>query len=424
MSSSELMHTQFLSSLFDAALDVAQPNKCIPRHLPTKTSGKTIVIGAGKASAAMAKALEESWDGPLTGTVVTRYGYAVKCDHIKILEAAHPVPDENGLNAAYAILDEVSGLSEEDQVIVLISGGGSALMPCPVDGVSLKEKQEINQALLKCGANIVEMNTVRRHLSKIKGGQLAAACFPAKVMTLLISDVPGDDLPSIASGPTVGDTTTCADALTIIDKYSIPISDTVRANLQAGNYETIKPDDPILKNCENHLIATPQMALEAAAKRAKNLGIKSLILGDSIEGEAREVGKVMAGIAKQVRTFKQPIEPPCVLLSGGETTVTIKGNGVGGRNVEYLLSLAIQLAGEKGISAIACDTDGVDGAAELAGALMTDKTLELAEQKSIKPSDYLDNNDAHTFFSKLGISIDTGPTLTNVNDFRAIFIDK
>ncbi|TDO98859.1 glycerate kinase type-2 family protein [Marinomonas balearica] len=424
MSSSELMHTQLLRSLFDAALDIAQPNKCISRHLPTKTSGKTIVVGAGKASAAMAKALEESWDGPLSGTVVTRYGYAVECDQITILEAAHPVPDENGLIAAQAILDEVSNLNEDDQVIVLISGGGSALLPCPVDGLSLKEKQEVNQALLKCGANIVEMNTVRRHLSKIKGGQLAAACFPAKVTTLLISDVPGDDLPSIASGPTVGDTTTCADALAIIDKYSIPISETVRENLLSGKYETIHPTDQKLERCETQLIATPQLALEAAAKRAKSLGIKSLILGDSIEGEAREVGKVMAGIAKQVRIFGQPIEPPCVLLSGGETTVTLKGNGVGGRNVEYLLSLAIQLAGEKGISAIACDTDGVDGAAELAGALMTDKTLELAKQKSLKPSAYLDNNDAHTFFTKLDFSIDTGPTLTNVNDFRAIFIDK
>lgn len=422
MSSETFPHAEFLRSLFDAALDVAQPTKCVPRYLPSKVSGKTIVIGAGKASAAMAKALEENWDGELSGIVVTRYGYAVECQHIEILEAAHPVPDAAGLEAAERILQAVQGLTEDDQVIVLISGGGSALMPLPAKGITLAEKQAINQALLKSGANIVEMNTVRRHLSALKGGRLAAACYPAKVTTLLISDVPGDDLPSIASGPTVGDTTTCMDALTVIDKYDIPISRSIRLNLERGLYETIKPDDARLANCTTTMIATPQMALEAASRKAQEWGIKSLILGDSIEGEAREVGLVMAGIARQVRTFKQPIEPPCVLLSGGETTVTMKGDGIGGRNVEYLLSLAIALQGISGISALAGDTDGVDGAADIAGAIIDDAILTKAFEHGLSPTEYLDNNDAHTFFQTLDLSLVTGPTLTNVNDFRAILI--
>ena len=414
----------FLRSLFDAALDVAQPDKCVPRYLPSKTSGKTIVIGAGKASAAMARALEKNWHGPLSGVVVTRYGYRVDCEHIEILEAAHPVPDEAGLAASQRILECVKDLSPEDQVIVLISGGGSALMPLPAEGISLEEKQQINQALLNSGANIIEMNIVRRHLSAIKGGRLAAACYPAKVTSLLISDVPGDDLPSIASGPTVADESRCEDALRIIDKYKIPVSALIRENLEKGLYETIKPDDKRLENCTTSMIATPQMALEAAAEVAQQAGINSIILGDSIEGEAREVGIMMSGIARQVRTFGQPIQPPCVILSGGETTVTMKGNGVGGRNVEYLLSLAISLQGMPKISALAGDTDGVDGAADIAGALIDEHTLDSALQQGMSPQDYLNNNDAHSFFQALNLSIITGPTLTNVNDFRAVFIEK
>ncbi|MFD1382493.1 glycerate kinase [Rhodanobacter aciditrophus] len=423
MTSSMTANAQLLHSLFEAALDVAQPQRCVPKFMPAPTSGKTIVIGAGKASAAMAQALEQNFKGDLSGLVVTRYGYAVPCERIKIVEAAHPVPDENGLQAAKDTLALISNLSEDDQVIVLISGGGSALMPLPFDEISLAEKQAINGALLRSGANIIEMNIVRRHLSQIKGGRLGAACYPAKVTSLIISDVPGDDLPSIASGPTVGDPTTCEDALRVIDKYQIEISDAVRQKLEAGEYESIKPGDPKLERCDTKLIATPQMALEAAAKRAKELGINSLILGDSIEGEAKEVGKVMAGIARQVNTFQQPIKPPCLLLSGGETTVTIKGDGVGGRNVEFLLSLAIELQGKAGISAIACDTDGVDGGAEIAGAIITEHTVQDAFNKGMKAVDYLANNDAHTYFQKIGQSVITGPTLTNVNDFRAIFID-
>ncbi|TDR15488.1 glycerate kinase type-2 family protein [Marinomonas communis] len=423
MTSSTTAHTQLLHSLFEAALDVAQPNRCVPRHMPSPVAGKTIVIGAGKASAAMAQSFEQNWKGELSGLVVTRYGYAVPCEQINIVEAAHPIPDENGLNAAQAMLDLVSNLTDQDQVVVLISGGGSALLPLPYEDMTLKEKQDVNNALLRCGANIVEINTVRRHLSKIKGGRLAAACYPAKVTTLLISDVPGDDLSAIASGPTIADSTTCLDALAILDKYQIAINDRIREQLLKGTYESIKPNDERLALATTKLIATPQMALEAAAKRAQELGINSLILGDSIEGEAKEVAKVMAGITRQVRTFGQPIKPPCLLLSGGETTVTLSGNGVGGRNVEFLLALAIQLQGQSGISAIACDTDGVDGAADIAGAIITEHSLNDADKKGLDANAFLMNNDAHTFFEKIGQSVVTGPTMTNVNDFRAIFID-
>ncbi|MBJ7549639.1 glycerate kinase type-2 family protein [Marinomonas ostreistagni] len=423
MTSSTTAHTQLLHSLFEAALDVAQPNRCVPKHMPSPVSGRTIVIGAGKASAAMAQSFERNWKGELSGLVVTRYGYAVTCEQINIVEAAHPIPDENGLNAAQAMLDLVSNLTDQDQVVVLISGGGSALLPLPYEDMTLKEKQDVNNALLRCGANIVEINTVRRHLSKIKGGRLAAACYPAKVTTLLISDVPGDDLSAIASGPTIADSTTCLDALAILDKYQIAINDRIREQLLKGAYESVKPNDERLALATTKLIATPQMALEAAAKRAQELGINSLILGDSIEGEAKEVAKVMAGITRQVRTFSQPIKPPCLLLSGGETTVTLSGDGVGGRNVEFLLSLAIQLQGQSGISAIACDTDGVDGAADIAGAIITEHSLNDADKKGLDASAFLMNNDAHTFFEKIGQSVVTGPTMTNVNDFRAIFID-
>ena len=423
MTSSTTAHTQLLHSLFEAALDVAQPNRCVPRHMPSPVAGRTIVIGAGKASAAMAQSFEQNWKGELSGLVVTRYGYAVPCEQINIVEAAHPIPDENGLNAAQAMLDLVSNLTDQDQVVVLISGGGSALLPLPYEDMTLKEKQDVNNALLRCGANIVEINTVRRHLSKIKGGRLAAACYPAKVTTLLISDVPGDDLSAIASGPTIADSTTCLDALAILDKYQIAINDRIREQLLKGTYESVKPNDERLALATTKLIATPQMALEAAAKRAQELGINSLILGDSIEGEAKEVAKVMAGITRQVRTFGQPIKPPCLLLSGGETTVTLSGNGVGGRNVEFLLALAIQLQGQSCISAIACDTDGVDGAADIAGAIITEHSLNDADKKGLDASAFLMNNDAHTFFEKIGQSVVTGPTMTNVNDFRAIFID-
>jgi len=413
-----------LRQLFDAAVASAQADVCVPRFLPSRPEGRVVVIGAGKASAAMARALERHWDGPLGGLVVTRYGYSVPCESIEIVEAAHPVPDEAGLRAARRLLDLVAGLSADDLVICLISGGGSALLPLPLDGLTLADKQEINRKLLACGATISEMNCVRRHLSGIKGGRLAAACHPARVVNLLISDVPGDDPVDIASGPTVADATTCADALAIIGRYQIDLPPAARTILEHGDGETVKPGDSRLQRVETHLIATPQMALEAAAAVAREAGVPAHILGDSIEGEAREAGRVLAGITRQVARRGMPFRPPCVLLSGGETTVTLRGRGRGGRNVEFLLALAIALRGEPGIHAIAGDTDGVDGVEEIAGACLTPDTLERAWAKGINPTDALADNDGHGFFAALGDAVITGPTLTNVNDFRAILIGE
>jgi len=413
---------ELLRRMFDAAIDAAQPALCLPTHLPEAPGGRTLVIGAGKASAAMAKAFEDHWPGPLTGLVVTRYGYAVPCKRIEIVEAAHPVPDAAGLAAAKRILDLVRGLSADDLVVALISGGGSSLLALPYEGITLEDKQTVNRELLKSGATISEMNCVRRHLSAIKGGRLAAACHPARVVTLLISDVPGDNPMDIASGPTVADPTTCADALEVIRRYGIEVPARVLRVLESGAGETVKPGDPRLKRAEARMIATPQMALEAAVRVAEENGLTTAILGDAIEGEARDVGKVMAGIALQVSRREQPFATPCVLLSGGETTVTVHGNGRGGRNVEFLLSLAIALDAEPGVYAIAGDTDGVDGQEEIAGAIVTPDTLERGWVCGIRPRDSLADNDGHGFFQALGDSVVTGPTLTNVNDFRAVLV--
>ncbi len=413
---------QILRAAFDAAIAAAQPALCVPLHLPPPPKGRFIVIGAGKASAAMARAVEDHWAGPLEGLVVTRYGYAVPCARIEILEAAHPVPDAAGLAAARRILALVQSAGPDDTVLCLISGGGSALLPLPLDGLTLEDKQQVNRALLASGATISEMNTVRRHLSAIKGGRLAAAAHPAKLLTLLISDVPGDNPADIASGPTVTDPTTSADALAIIRRYGIELPATIRAVLSRSEAESIKPGDPRLARAETKIIAAPQMALEAAARIARAEGFGVHILGDAIEGEARDVGKVMAGIALQVATRHQPFAPPCVLLSGGETTVTVRGNGRGGRNVEFLLSLGIALGGHPGIWALAGDTDGVDGLEDIAGAILTPDTLARAYQAGIRPRDALANNDGHGFFGALSDAVVTGPTLTNVNDFRAILI--
>ncbi|MFM0501782.1 glycerate kinase type-2 family protein [Paraburkholderia caffeinilytica] len=413
-----------LRRMFDAAVNAAQPVHCIPPHLPARPKGRLIVIGAGKASAAMARAVEDHWDGPLDGLVVTRYGYAVPCQRIEIVEAAHPVPDAAGLAAATRIMERVQGLAPDDLVLCLISGGGSALLALPHEGITLEDKQRVVRALLKSGATISEMNCVRRHLSAVKGGRLAAACHPAKVVTLLISDVPGDNPMDIASGPTVPDPTTCADALGIIRRYGIEVPLRVRTLLESGESETVKPGDPRLAGIDTRMIATPQMALEAAAQVAREAGFASHILGDSIEGEASDVGKVMAGIALQVAQHNQPFQPPCVLLSGGETTVTVRGEGRGGRNVEFLLSLAIALGAHPGIHAVAGDTDGVDGLEEIAGAFVAPDTLARAWAQGIKPRDALTENDGHGFFEALGDSMVTGPTLTNVNDFRAILLTE
>ena len=411
--------------MFDAAIASAQPSRCVAPHLPSPDElqgGRLVVIGAGKASAAMARAVEQHWAGPLSGLVVTRYGYGVPCDRIEIAEAAHPVPDAAGLRAAQRVLDLVCALHERDLVLCLISGGGSSLLPLPAPGLTLDDKQRVALALLKSGATISEMNCVRRHLSAIKGGRLAAACHPARVLTLLISDVPGDRPLDIASGPTVGDPTTCADALAIVRRHGIELPAAARELLESGRGESVKPGDARLAGARTRIVATPQMALEAAAEVARAAGLPAHILGDAIEGEARDVGKVMAGIALQVAARGQPFTAPCVLLSGGETTVTVRGHGRGGRNVEWLLSLGIALDGHPRIHALAGDTDGVDGQEEIAGAVLMPDSLARARAAGLRPQDSLADNDAHGFFGRLGDAVVTGPTLTNVNDFRAVLI--
>lgn len=383
-----------------------------------------MVIGAGKASAAMARAVEDHWRGNLSGLVVTRYGYLVPCERIEIVEAAHPVPDAASMDAAQRMLQLVHGLTEDDLVLCLISGGGSALLSLPPPGITLEDKQTLSKALLASGASITEMNCVRRHLSVIKGGRLAAACRPARVLNLLLSDVPGDDPIDIASGPTVPDPTSCADALAILRRYRIDLPAPALAWLESGDGESLKPGDPRLPEIETRFIATPQMALEAAVQVARDIGLQAHILGDAIEGEARDVARTLAAIARQTATRDQPFQGPCVLLSGGETTVTLRGRGRGGRNVEFLLALAVALDGTPGISALAGDTDGVDGQEEIAGAFIEPDTLARAWALGMSPRSRLDDNDGHSFFEALGDSVITGPTLTNVNDFRAIFIDK
>ncbi len=419
---SEAGPEKLLRAMLDAAVSAAMPERAVPGHLPEPPEGRTIVIGAGKASAAMARAVEQHWPGPLEGLVVTRYDHAVPCEHIEIVEAAHPVPDAAGEAAAARILAMVDGLNEDDLVLALISGGGSALLALPAPGLSLEDKQTVNRALLRSGASIDEMNCVRKHLSAIKGGRLAAAAHPARLVALMISDVPGDDPAVIASGPTVSDPTTREDALALIEKYGIALAPHVRRHLEDPACESVKPGDPRLERAETVMIATPQASLEAAAEVARAAGITPLILGDSLEGESRDVAKVMAGIAKQVIRHGQPCPRPCVLLSGGETTVTVRGDGNGGRNVEFLLALAVALDGLAGVSAIAADTDGVDGAAEVAGAWIDDATLAKAEELGLAAKASLARNDGHTFFAGLGQQVVTGPTLTNVNDFRAVLI--
>jgi glycerate 2-kinase len=411
-----------LRGMFDAAVTAALPAARAPAHLPPPPKGRVVVVGAGKASAAMAKAVEDHWTGPLSGLVVTRYGHAVPCERIEIVEAAHPVPDASGEAAARRILEMVQGLGPDDLVLALISGGGSALLSLPAPGLTLADKQAVNAALLRSGAPIGEMNCVRKHLSAIKGGRLAAAACPARVLTLVISDVPNDDPSAIASGPTVPDPTTFAEARAILAKYGITSPAAAIEHLERAEDETPKPGDPRLARAETRMIATPQMSLEAAAEVARRAGVTPLILGDAIEGEAREVGRVMAGIARQAALRGQPARPPCVLISGGETTVTVRGGGRGGRNVEFLLSLAVELDGLPGVFAVAGDTDGVDGAEEVAGALITPDTLARAAAHGVNAKERLADNDGHGFFEAVGDQIVTGPTLTNVNDFRAILI--
>ncbi|BAN47641.1 glycerate kinase [Metapseudomonas resinovorans] len=411
----------FLRDLFATAIAAAHPRQVLADHLPADRSGRVIVIGAGKAAAAMAEVIEREWQGEISGLVVTRYGHGADCKKIEVVEAAHPVPDAAGLETAQRVLKLVSGLSESDRVIFLLSGGGSSLLALPAEGLTLKDKQAINKALLKSGASISEMNCVRKHLSAIKGGRLAKACWPATVYTYAISDVPGDEATVIASGPTVADPTTSAEALAILARYEIEIPTNVRAWLQDPRSETVKPGDPHLSRSHFQLIATPQQSLDAAAEKVRAAGLTPLILGD-LEGESREVAKVHAGIARQVVLHGQPIKPPCVILSGGETTVTVRGNGRGGRNAEFLLSLTASLKGLPGVYALAGDTDGIDGSEDNAGAIMTPDSFARATQLGLSANNELDNNDGYGYFAALGDLIVTEPTRTNVNDFRAILI--
>ena len=420
----------FLRALYDAAVARALPAETTAPWLPQPPEGRTVVIGAGKAGGAMAQAVDALWpeDAPLSGLVVTRYdhvppAYKAKPGRIEVVEAAHPVPDEAGRRAAQRIAQLAQGLTADDLVLCLISGGGSALLSLPAPGISLEEKQAINKALLKSGAAIDEMNCVRKHLSAIKGGRLATHCAPARVVTLLISDVPGDAPEVIASGPTVPDSTTCADALAILNRYGIDIPPAARAGLESGAFESPKPGDARFAGHQVHMIATPRQSLEAAAAMARAAGITPYILSDEIEGESREVGKVHAALARSVAHAGTPFAKPCVILSGGETTVTVKSKGGrGGRATEFLLGCAIALQGQSGVHVLAADTDGIDGIEDNAGAIVTPDTLARAAARGVKAADALQAHDAYGFFSAIGDLVITGPTYTNVNDFRALLV--
>ena len=420
----------FLRALFDAAVARAQPAGVIAQHLPAPPAGRTVVIGAGKAAGAMAAAVDALWpvDAPLSGLVVTRYGHVppacgLPSARIEVLEAGHPLPDAAGAHAAQRIAARVSGLGSDDLVLCLLSGGGSALLAMPAAGLTLQDKQAISAALLRSGAPIGEINCVRRHLSAIKGGRLAALCAPARVVSLLISDVPGDAPEAIASGPTVADPTTCADALAILDRHAIAIPEAARRGLARGEFETLKPGDAVLAGHDVRLIATPQHSLQAAAALARQAGLGAHILSDAIEGESREVGKVHAALARAVAQRGEPFARPCVILSGGETTVTVQASGGrGGRASEFLLGCAIALQGERGVWARAADTDGIAGTEDNAGAFVTPDTLARARSLGLDAVGRLEANDAHGYFEPLGDLLVSGPTFTNVNDFRALLI--
>lgn len=411
-----------LRQLFAAAVKAVDPLDIMAAHLPPPPKGRTIVIGAGKAAARMAQGVERHWPGALGGLVVTRYGHGAPTRHIEVVEAGHPVPDDAAHAAALRMLDLVRGLTADDLVLCLMSGGGSALLSLPAPGLGVEEKRAIHRALLKCGAPIEDMNCVRKHLSAIKGGRLALACAPARVFTLVLSDVPGDDPAVVASGPTLADASTAADALRILRHYAIPLTPAVQALLDDPAQETPKPGDPRLAGHGAVVIASAQQALEAAAQAARAAGYAPLILSNSMEGEAREVAIVHAGIARQARLHGQPIAPPCVILSGGETSVTVRGQGRGGRNSEFLLALAIALKGLPGVHAIACDTDGIDGSEDNAGAVLAPDTLSRAAALGLHPAALLADNDAYPLFAALDDLVISGPTLTNVNDFRALLI--
>jgi hydroxypyruvate reductase len=412
---------------FHAALGAADPLKIVPRHLPKPPKGRTLVVGAGKAAASMALAVEQNWPGnaPLDGLVITRYQHGLLTNRINVIEAAHPVPDENGEMAAHEILKRVRTLTPNDLLLVLLSGGGSALLTLPVEGIGMEEIKTTTRELLKSGAPIQDMNTVRKHLSAIQGGQLAAAA-RSPALALIISDVTGDDPTHIASGPCVADPTTYQDALDILRRYEINAPRAVLDHLAQGAKkeipETPKPGDRIFVRVENRVIATAQQSLEAAAGFFTAQGIRAAILGDSVTGEAGEVARVYGALARQVKRYGQPWSPPVALISGGETAVTVRGKGRGGRCAEFLLALAVNLAGAEGIHALACDTDGIDGSEDNAGAVLAPDSLKRAEKKKLDAASLLENNDAYGFFSGIDDLVVTGPTRTNVNDYRAIVV--
>lgn len=413
---------RFLRNLFDTAIAAADPKRCVPAHLPPLPKGRTIVLGAGKASAAMARAVEDSYAGRVEGLIVTRYGHAVACRAIEIVEAAHPVPDESGRAAAARMLTHAQGRNADDLVLCLISGGGSALLTLPAPGISLADMQALTGALLKSGATIHEMNCVRKHLSQIAGGRLAVAAHPARVLTLAISDVPGDDPAVIASGPTVPDPTTREDARAILAKYRIVPSAPIAAHLARADSESPKPGDARFSGAAFRMIASPKASLEAAAAQARAAGLAVMVLGDAIEGEARDVAREQARIARSIADGRGPVSAPAVILSGGETTVTVRGKGRGGRNAEYLLALTVELDGLAGVFALAGDTDGIDGTEDNAGALTAPDSIARARHCGLDAAAMLDDNNGYGFFSQLGDLVMTGPTLTNVNDFRAILV--
>ncbi len=412
----------FLLDLFHAALAAADPARTLAAHLPPRPKGRTVVVGAGKAAAAMAAALEACWDGPLSGLVICPYGYGQPTGRIAVAEAGHPVPDAAGFRAATRMLALLDGLGADDLVIALISGGGSALMSLPAPGLSLDDKQAVTRGLLLSGASIAEINCLRKHLSAVKGGRLALAAWPAPLHALVVSDVPGDDPSVIASGPTVADPTTAREALEIVRKYRLEIPFAVIQFLKRQTEETPKPGDPRLERSSLAIITRPAEALLAAADTARRAGVTPLVLGDALEGESREVARALAGMALSAARLGLPAAPPCVLLSGGETTVTVRGRGQGGPNGEFALALALALKGRNNISAIACDTDGMDGASGAAGALVLPDSLARAHAKGIDVPALLAQNDSSGLFAPLGDLVQTGPTRTNVNDFRAIFI--
>ncbi len=412
----------FLASLFQAAVSAADPMRCIAANLPARPKGRTVVVGAGKGAAQLAQAFEQVWDGPLEGLVVTRYGYGSPCRHISVLEAGHPVPDENGLRGSQALMQAVIGLTADDLVVALICGGGSALLPMPQPGLSLDDEIDLNKALLASGAPISAMNAIRKQVSAIKGGRLALAAWPAKVVSLVVSDIPGDDPAQVASGPTIADDGTSDQALKLIADYRIDLPGKLLEHIRAGVNIAPTPADPQLAGNEVRLIASAAVSLEAAAALSRRLGVEAHILSDAIEGEARDVARVHGALAHEITTRNRPFAKPCVLLSGGETTVTLRGTGKGGRNGEFALSLAHDINGCEGVHALAADTDGIDGSETNAGAFCDATTVARMLAAGADPRKALANNDSWTAFSTVGDLFETGPTGTNVNDFRAILI--